>query len=442
MAIAQFLVASGIQVTFVHTQSSHASIMQQSSSLLGLPLMKVEVVPDIHSRIWAHPAATEHGFELLLSKLMQQHPSPSCLLMDTFYPWTQSLAARFRLPRVEMWSASAHAFTTGVYLPQLIARGYLPITDPEAGMDKIVDFIPGVAPFRMVDLPAMLAVSDLDGERFKFFAAVVQHSKDADRVLAHTVHEIEYAVVDALRESSGICLDPIGPLVTETRHNLLSEDSMSISWLDKQEKGSVLYIAFGSVFTVNKEDLVEMAYGLVASGQPFFWVIRPSKDAAEEQPDKRLQEAFNLLKEQGKGYFTSWAPQLAVLEHPSVGAFLSHCGWNSTFESLHLGVPILGFPIGGEQPLNLKCLVSDWKAGLALQEAEDRGKPLRREFVEKAVREILVGEEGKKAKEGALKWSKLSHKALVGSSKNNLQKFVDDIQQGQLKICNASNNDE
>ncbi|KAI5055887.1 hypothetical protein GOP47_0029408 [Adiantum capillus-veneris] len=440
LVIALFLVESGIHVTFVHTQRSYAAI-QQSSPLLAIPLMKVEVVPDIDPDIWRHPAATEQGFDLLLSKLMQSHPSPSCLLVDTFFPWSHSLAARYRLPRAQIWTASAYAFTVGLYVPELIARGYLPVSHPGTGLDKVVDFIPGLTPFRMANCPAMLAVSDLDDFRFKFFASVLDHSKDADRVLAHTVYDIEHEVVDALRESSGICMDPIGPLVTDARHCLLPEDSMSISWLDKQEKASVLYIAFGSVFTMKYEDLVELAYGLAASGQLFFWVVRPDSYAVEKQPDEKLQEAFNLLKKQEKGYITSWAPQLAVLQHPSVGGFLSHCGWNSTFESLHLGVPILGFPLGGEQPINLKCIVNDWKAGLALQEAEDRGKPLGRDGIEKAVRGILAGEEGKRAREGALKWSKLSHNAVVGSSRNNLQKFVNDIIQGRLKVCTLNQNE-
>lgn len=429
LAIAHYLLASDIFVTFVHTERSYASL-QDSSSFEQAPNMKLEVVPDIDSRLWPHPAATEQGLDRLLSKLKQCHPSPSCLLVDAFFPWSHELAARHGLPRVEIWTASAYAFTVGLYVPDLIARGYLPITDSGA-MEKVVDFIPGLTPFRMVDLPAMLVVSDLKDPKFNFFISVVKRSKDADRVLAHTVYDVEHAVVDALQEHSGIRMDPIGPLVTETRHGLLQEDSASLSWLDKQEKASVLYIAFGSVFKPGSEALVELAYGLAASEQPFFWVIRPDH-AKEHASDTKVHEAMDLLKKQGKGYTTSWAPQLAILRHPSVGAFLSHCGWNSTFESLHLGVPLLGFPLGGEQSINLKHIVDDWKAGLALTEA---GKQLlSREHVEKTVRKMLIGEEGKRAREGALRWSRLSHKALMGSSKNNLEKFVDDIEQGKLAV--------
>src|SRR5262249_30897627 len=45
-----------------------------------------------------------------------------------------------------------------------------------------------------------------------------------------------------------------------------------------------------------------------------------------------------------------WVPsQLAVLQHPNVRAFVSHCGTNSVQESVHAGTPIVGIPLFGAQ---------------------------------------------------------------------------------------------
>ncbi|WCJ36951.1 UDP-Glycosyltransferase superfamily protein [Euphorbia peplus] len=47
---------------------------------------------------------------------------------------------------------------------------------------------------------------------------------------------------------------------------------------------------------------------------------------------------------------------MEILSHKSMGAFLSHCGWNSVLESLSCGVPIIGWPLATEQFYNAKFL--------------------------------------------------------------------------------------
>nr|CAD1825521.1 unnamed protein product [Ananas comosus var. bracteatus] len=47
------------------------------------------------------------------------------------------------------------------------------------------------------------------------------------------------------------------------------------------------------------------------------------------------------------GLVVSWAPQKAVLGHTAVGAFVSHCGWNSVIESVAAGVPMVCRPFFG-----------------------------------------------------------------------------------------------
>jgi glucuronosyltransferase len=48
----------------------------------------------------------------------------------------------------------------------------------------------------------------------------------------------------------------------------------------------------------------------------------------------------------------TWMPQNDVLAHPNTKLFMSHCGLLGSQEAMWYGVPILGFPVFGDQPQN------------------------------------------------------------------------------------------
>lgn len=56
---------------------------------------------------------------------------------------------------------------------------------------------------------------------------------------------------------------------------------------------------------------------------------------------------------QGK-VVTMVVPQICILRHPSCGAFLSHCGWNSVLEGVTSGVPIIALPQQYEQRMTAR----------------------------------------------------------------------------------------
>jgi UDP:flavonoid glycosyltransferase YjiC (YdhE family) len=67
----------------------------------------------------------------------------------------------------------------------------------------------------------------------------------------------------------------------------------------------------------------------------------------------------------------SWAPQIPVLSNPSTGGFISHCGWNSTLESISHGVSIICWPLFAEQRMNRLLLVNELKVGIAAKMESD-----------------------------------------------------------------------
>lgn len=49
--------------------------------------------------------------------------------------------------------------------------------------------------------------------------------------------------------------------------------------------------------------------------------------------------------------------------HPKVKLFISHGGISGLYEAMDAGVPVLGFPLIGDQPRNMEHLVN---AGMAI----------------------------------------------------------------------------
>ena len=51
-----------------------------------------------------------------------------------------------------------------------------------------------------------------------------------------------------------------------------------------------------------------------------------------------------------------WLPQNDILAHSSVRLFITHCGNNGQYEAVYHGVPMIGFPVGGDQVYNARRL--------------------------------------------------------------------------------------
>ena len=105
---------------------------------------------------------------------------------------------------------------------------------------------------------------------------------------------------------------------------------------------------------MTQQSFVEFAWGLAGSGSSFLWIVRP--DVVVGSDSAALpREFFEEVKE--RGMVTTWCPQERVLGHPSVGAFLTHCGWNSTLEGIGAGVPLVTCPLFAEQFINERLVV-------------------------------------------------------------------------------------
>jgi UDP:flavonoid glycosyltransferase YjiC (YdhE family) len=186
---------------------------------------------------------------------------------------------------------------------------------------------------------------------------------------------------------------PVGPLLRTARPEETTGSSPSrspiLEWLDKQPPRSVLYVSFGSHYTISPRQTTELALGLEKSGHRFVWVVRPAADVNGGEQSLGLPEGFvERMEAAGRGLVACcWAPQMEVLAHASTGAFLTHFGWNSAQESLAAGVPMVGWPLSAEQFYNAKTMAEDM--GVCVELARGVAAAVARDEVAGVVETVL-----------------------------------------------------
>lgn len=260
--------------------------------------------------------------------------------------------------------------------------------------------------------------------------------KETKGILINTVAEFESHAVNSL--ASDPELPPVYTVgflldleAQKVKGNSKSEHEEIMKWLDQQPPSSVLFLCFGSEGIFEPSQLSEMAIGLERSGVRFLWSIRLPVNAETTKLEEILPEGF-LERTKNRGIICGWAPQVDILAHKATGAFVSHCGWNSTIESLWHGVPVVTWPLYAEQHINAFQLVKDLEMAVELtldyrMHNTDHCEIVKAEEMEKAIRCIMDSENPlrKRVKDTG----EICRKALMegGSSFISLGRFVETI---------------
>ncbi|XVE52585.1 hypothetical protein DITRI_Ditri02bG0133500 [Diplodiscus trichospermus] len=341
----------------------------------------------------------------------------ACLISDAILYFTQDVANELKLPRIVLRTGAASSFCVFTAFPLLRERGYIPIQD--AQLEEPVVELP---PLRVKDLP-VIHTNDPE-DLYRLVAGMGNQSKVSSGLIWNTFEELEQSALETLHQELGVPLFPIGPFhksFPESSTSLLTQDQSCISWLDKQEYRSVIYVSFGSLAAINETQLLEIAWGLANSKQPFLWVVRPGLIKGCEWVE-RLPNGF-LETLGGRGHIVKWAPQQQVLAHPSVGAFWTHNGWNSTLESICEGVPMICMPCFTDQRVNARYVTDVWRVGLQIENELERGN------IESTIKRLMKEKDGENIRERVLDLKEKSNLCLSkgGSSRKYMDSLVHHI---------------
>ncbi|KAM3393564.1 hypothetical protein ACQJBY_014341 [Aegilops geniculata] len=354
---------------------------------------------------------------------------PGCIIYDKANAWTAGVARSVGVPLLFF-----HGPSCFYSLCELTVATHGLVEERETcvmpGMPVRVEMTRATCSSAFLNTPAWEA----------FQKKAMEAMRMADGAVANTFLDLEGQFVSCYEAALGMPVWALGPFCLSSRDEAALacrgdkdrptavDQSAVTGWLDAMCTGSVVYASFGSLVRVLHEQLYEVGHGLEDSGRPFLWVVKESEVAASPE----VLEWLRALEARtaGRGLVVrGWAPQLAILSHRAVGAFVTHCGWNSLLESVAHGVPVVTWPHLADQFLNERLAVDVLGVGVPVGAAVPDGEAVMvaRGDIARAVSELMGGgdvaeERRRKAKEYGERAR--TAMALEGSSYQNLTRLI------------------
>lgn len=445
----------GVTVTIIttpHNASRFAKSIHSGSQIrlvelpfpykeAGLPdgCENLDMLPSLSSSLSFFNAA--NTLQEPVEKLFQHlTPPPTCIISDMCLPYTANIATKFNIPRISFLGQSC--FT-------LLCLYNLGIHKVLHNITSETEYfvLPGI-PHKIEMTKSQIPGQGESNENWQeFYAKTAAAEAVSYGVVMNSFEELELDYAKGYKKAKNDkvwCLGPVS--LSNKNHSDKSErgnkastdEHYCLKWLDLQKSRDVIYVCLGSICNLTTVQLIELGLALEASNRPFIWVIREGSQLQELEKWIKEEE----FEERTKGrslVIRGWAPQVLILSHPAIGGFLTHCGWNSTLEAICAGVPMITWPLFGDQFFNEKLIVQILKVGVSVGvEApvkwgeEDKGVVVKKEAVGRPIEELM--EESKENEEMRRRVQELGEMAKRaveegGSSNNNVTLLIQDIRQ-------------
>lgn len=401
----------------------------------GCELPDIMTTPDwLHQFIKALTFLQE-PFEKLLQEIR-----PDAIISDSFMHWTSDSAAKFGIPRlVFLWVRYSG------YLPMCAfeeLRLHKPYQSTADDQPFVIPNLPGNFTFLRSQVPTFeLEKEDKKDDPFTKWLLKMEISDERSYgTIFNSFYELEPDYVDHWRNGLGRKGWQVGPLFLSNDENPeerscrgkkssdVAAQDPCLAWLNSKPASSVVYVCFGSKVNFTSAQQHETAIGLEASDQDFIWVVRQNKGDKEEW----LPEGFEERVKPKGLLVRGWAPQLLILDHPAISAFVTHCGWNSTIEGICAGVPMVAWPVNAEQHYNEKLLVDVMKTGVSVGNKKwtlFASEGVSSETIATAVKDIMRGKGVEEMRKRAKGYKERARKAVQpgGSSFCCMTDFIEEL---------------
>ncbi|KAM0938405.1 putative UDP-glucuronosyl/UDP-glucosyltransferase [Dioscorea sansibarensis] len=342
-----------------------------------------------------------------LLRSISQTSKIRALVLDFFCTEALDVAAELHLPAYIFSASSSCTIAYFLYLPTL----YNEITEDFKDLGETPIHLPGMPPIPASHLPSAVQMHD---DVYRTYAYHFARFPESKGIIINSFEYLESSTLKTI--SQGLCLQGrvtppvhcVGPLITGRAAPAAAERHECLAWLDKQPKGSVVFLCFGSMGRFPADQIKEIAIGLERSQQRFLWVVRSPPDSENMFEGTGDADLVRLLpagfgeRTEGRGMVVKdWAPQVEVLNHEATGGFVTHCGWNSALEAVCAGVGMIAWPLYAEQKMNKVVLVEEMKLAVEMK-GYDKGM-VAAEEVERRVRWLMESDGGSELRESSKK---------------------------------------
>ncbi|XP_024167067.1 UDP-glucose flavonoid 3-O-glucosyltransferase 7 [Rosa chinensis] len=426
-------------------QTSRSSGLEIELLLIKFPSTEVGLPEGIESTNWGSKTAemAEKFFKALtlleqqVEQLLDQY-HPQCLVASSLFHWATDVAAKFGIPRLIFqgpgFFSLCAAMSVTRYQPHMKVA-----SDSES---FVLPNLPHEIKMTRNKLPYFVKQNG-ETELMKLLRECNETEKRSYGIVINSFYELEPDYADHYRKAFGRKSWHIGPvslcnkaekdISARGREGSVDDVQECLQWLNSKKPRSVVYVCFGSLNSFSDCQLLEIALGLEASQQQFIWVVKKENNDKEEWLPEGCEQRM-----EGRGLIVrGWAPQLLILQHEAVGAFLTHCGWNSILEGVTAGVLMITWPVFADQFYNEKLVTQILGIAVAVgsQKSEDGGvksearASVKREAIKMAITEIMEGYEADGMRRKAFALGETARRAVEegGSSFSDLTALIEEL---------------